>query len=86
MIGIDIARIKRWFVKTYPAYSGTGYKTVITELEQVSIDSDHSLDGVELNFTVVAYDTTNNTAVSASSVSGRYSRRHYGGWQAYANS
>lgn len=84
MIGIDVARIKRWFVKTYPAYSGTGYKIVVTSLIQYDIDTDHELDGVELNFTVVAYDVKSDTPVSASQVNGRYSRRHYGGWQAYA--
>ena len=83
MIGIDVARIKRWFVKTYPNYSGTGYKVVVTSLTQHDIDTDHELDGVELNFTVVAYNVSTNTAVSESEVNGRYSRRHYGGWQAY---
>lgn len=83
MIGIDVARIKRWFVKTYPEYSGTGYKTVVTSLTQADIDEDHELDGLELNFTVVAYDVNTKLPVSASEKTGRYSRRHYGGWQAY---
>lgn len=85
MLGIDVARIKRWFVKTYPDYSGTNYKIVVTNLAQYEIDTEHELDGVELNFTVVAYNVSTNTPVSASQVNGRYSRRHYGGWQAYAN-
>lgn len=81
MIGIDIARIKRWYAKTYPTYATTAYKIVVTELNQDSIDTLHGLDGVELDFTVTAYDVSTNTAVSASEVNGRYSRRHYGGWQ-----
>ena len=81
MIGIDIARIKRWYVKTYPEYSGTGYKIVVTALTQTGIDTSHSLDGVDLSFTCKAYDVSDNTV--ANTVSGVYNRKHYGGWDAY---
>lgn len=86
MIGIDIARIKRWYAKTYPTYATTAYKIVVTDLNQDSIDTLHELDGVELDFTVTAYDVSTNTPVAASEVTGRYSRRHYGGWEASAGS
>ena len=81
MIGIDVARMKRWYVKTYQEYSGPLYKIVVTDITQTSIDTAHELDGVELNFTVKAYNTETNTVVDTKH--GIYSRRHYGGWQAY---
>ena len=81
MIGIDVARIKRWYVKTYTQYSGPLYKIVVTDISQTSIDTAHELDGVELNFTVKAYN--NETTAVIDTKNGSYSRRHYGGWQAY---
>lgn len=86
MIGIDVARIKRWYVKSFPDYAGTGYKVVVTRLVQADIDEEHELDGVELDFTVVAYDVNTKLPVSGAEKTGRYSRRHYGGWQAYTGS
>lgn len=84
MIGIDVARMKRWYVKTFPDYSSTLYKIVVTDISQTSIDTDHHLDGVELNFTIKTYNNETNTIVDTKL--GRYSRRHYGGWEAYERS
>ena len=81
MIGVDIARIKRWYAKTYPSYAGTAYKIVVTVLTQTAIDTTHNLDGVDLTFTCVAYKLSDNSVVN--SVSGVYNRKHYGGWDAY---
>lgn len=81
MIGIDIARIKRWYVKTYPTYSGTAYKIVVTSLTQTNIDTTHDLDGVDLSFTCKAYAVADGTV--ANTVNGVYNRKHYGGWDCY---
>ena len=82
MIGIDIARIKRWFVKNYTTYATTNYKVVVTVLSQTAIDTSHSLDGVTLNFTVTVYNAETNAVVVT--CSGVYNRMHYGGWNASA--
>lgn len=84
MIGIDVARMKRWYVKTFPDYSSTLYKIVVTDISQTAIDTEHQLDGVELNFTIKAYNNQTNAVVDTKL--GRYSRRHYGGWEAYERS
>ena len=83
MIGIDISRIKRWFVKTYPDYAGTEYKVVVTNLTQTSIDTAHDLDGVDLTFVCKAYNVSTNAV--AVSINGVYNRRHYGGWDAHVS-
>lgn len=82
MIGIDIARIKRWYAKNYPQFAGPAYKIVVTAVSQTDIDDDHNLDGVTLSYTVQAYDSTDLTVVSDSTKTGVYNRMHYGGWNA----
>ena len=82
MIGIDIARIKRWYVKNYPQFAGPLYKVVVTAVSQTNIDTDHELDGVTLSYTVKAYNSETMQEVSGSSKTGVYNRMHYGGWNA----
>ena len=82
MIGIDVARIKRWFVKNKPEYSGPGYKVVVTEISQTDIDEDHNLDGEDFTFECVSYDLSDLTS-PAITVTGVYNRMHYGGWNAH---
>ena len=81
MIGIDLARIRRWYNKTYPQYSGVGYKIVVTDGNQTGIDTDHNLDGIDMTFTVKCYNTETNAVVHT--VNGVYNRKHYGGWDSY---
>ena len=85
MYGIDVARMQRWYSKTFPQYSGVGFKVVVTDVHQTAIDTDHSLDGVNLDFKVSCYNTTTN-AVVHSITNGKYHRKHYGGWDAYDGS
>ena len=80
MIGIDVARIKRWYAKTYPQYSGVGYQIEVTQMNQYGIDTNHELGGVDITFQVKSYDVTDNTVVHT--VTGTYNRTHYGGWGA----
>ena len=82
MIGIDIARIKRWYVKNYPEFSGPDCKVVVTAVSQRDIDTAHGLDGVTLNYTVRAYNSETNAEISGSAKTGVYNRMHYGGWNA----
>lgn len=82
MIGIDIARIKRWYVKNYPQFAGALYKVVVTAVNQYDIDDDHDLDGVTLTFTVTAYNSETMQEVTGASKNGVYNRMHYGGWNA----
>lgn len=80
MIGIDVARVKRWYAKTYPQYSGVGYQIEVSTMNQTGIDTDHELRGVNVSFTVRSYDVETKTV--AHSISGVYNRMHYGGWKA----
>lgn len=80
MIGIDIARVKRWFVKTYPQYSTTAYRVEINLFSVTAIDPK---GGIDATFLVTSYDS-NNTGVFWSR--GTYNRKHYGGWDAYETS
>lgn len=83
MIGIDVARVKRWYAKTYPQYSGVGYQIEVTLMNQTGIDTAHELRGVDVNFTVTSYDVETNQV--AHTISGIYNRMHYGGWNAHDN-
>ena len=81
MIGIDVARVKRWYAKTYPQYSGVGFQIEVTQMNQTDIDTDHELRGVDIAFQVRSYDVTTNAV--AHTVTGTYKRKHYGGWKAF---
>lgn len=81
MIGIDIARIKRWYAKTYPVFCGTGFDNEVTNAVQTAIDATHDLDGVSISFTIKSYNSTTKEEVTGSSKSGVYERMHYGGWK-----
>ena len=82
MIGIDIARIKRWYAKTYPEFSGTGFDVEVTNAVQTAVDTSHSFDGVSITFTVTAYNSETKQEVSGASKTVLYERMHYGGWKA----
>lgn len=81
MLGIDIARIKRWYIKNFEEFSGTGFYIEVTTAQQTDIDTTHDLDGVSISFTVKAYNVTTKTEVSGSTKTGVYERMHYGGWK-----
>lgn len=80
MIGIDIARVKRWFAKTYPQFSTTAYRVEVNLFSVSAIDPKGGIDAV---FLITSYDE-NNTGVFW--CRGTYNRKHYGGWDAYETS
>lgn len=80
MIGIDVARIKRWFIKTYAQYSGTGYTVEVRNVSGMNGDNyvDH-IGGYDCTFRVEVFDGSNERVFWCE---GEYSRMHYGGWKA----
>lgn len=80
MIGLDVARIKRWFVKTYPQYSGIGFFVEVRQIDNMNGDNyvDHK-GGFDGTFRVDVFDTD---GVLIYWSTGEYSRMHYGGWKA----
>lgn len=74
MIGIDVARVKRWFVKYYPQFSSTAYRIELNLLSVTAIDPN---GGIDATYLITAYDS-NNDGVFWSR--GKYNRKHYGGW------
>ena len=77
MIGIDIARVKRWFYKTYDQFNNVNYRPEV-ELFSVTAHPDPK-GGIEATFLITVFDTSNESVFWTR---GSYSRRHYGGWEA----
>lgn len=80
MIGIDIARVKRWFAKTYPQFATTAYRVEVNLFSVSAIDPKGGIDAV---FLITAYDSNNDGAFWTR---GTYNRKHYGGWDAFETS
>lgn len=80
MIGIDVARIKRWFIKTYSQYSGTGFTVEVRNVNGMNGNNyvDH-IGGYDATFRVEVFNGSNELVFWCE---GEYSRMHYGGWKA----
>ena len=76
MIGIDIARVKRWFKKTYPQFDGVGYEIELMLLSATSVDH---IGGMDATFLVNVYQDGDGIFWA----SGVYNRMHYGGWNCH---
>lgn len=81
MIGIDIARIRRWVVKTYEQYSGIGYRVEVVDFTVTSLDGK---GGIDATFVARVYNVSDNTSVIT--FNGTYNRMHYGGWEVHLTS
>lgn len=78
MIGIDTARVKRWFKKTYTQFNDIGHDIELMILSATSVD--HK-GGMDATFLINVYSEDGSVVFWARGV---YNRMHYGGWNCHA--
>ena len=74
MIGIDIARVKRWFKKANPQYDDISYEIELMIMSATSVDHQ---GGMKATFLVNVYTENGSVAYYET---GKYTRFYYGGW------